>query len=317
MTSGTKKLIAGKVIPGAFYTLLVVFLALYLRSIDYSEFQNLHVVWKYLIIASVLGLFTRFFQVFIWFVILNSLGADNLRNNTRQLIYVYAKSWLGRYIPGSATWILGKIYFASKHGVSKNKLAVSSLLEGGLQVTVVMAVALLMLVFDQRLDVIDVRFKILMVAIVACCLVAIMPFVFNRVVATIYKILKKKSLHLEHYATRQTIVRGASLYTVGAFLSGISLFFIAKAIYPQLGYSDIWFVMGVGNLAAAVSMLAVFAPSGLGVREGIQLTLLSLIMPTELALLVTITTRLWGVAMDLVFFLVSRLIQSPREDATV
>lgn len=55
-------------------------------------------------------------------------------------------------------------------------------------------------------------------------------------------------------------------------------------------------------------MLAIFAPSGIGVREGIQLVLFSLIMPKELALAVTIITRLWSVGMDFVFFGLSRLI---------
>ncbi|MDQ3065383.1 MAG: hypothetical protein M3Q36_03890, partial [bacterium] len=74
--------------------------------------------------------------------------------------------------------------------------------------------------------------------------------------------------------------------------------------------NDALFIMGVGNIAGAISMLAIFAPSGLGVREGVQLTLLSLIMPTELALLVTITTRLWGVAMDVIFFGIAKLTSS-------
>ncbi len=66
--------------------------------------------------------------------------------------------------------------------------------------------------------------------------------------------------------------------------------------------------MGAASLAGAASMLAIFAPSGIGVREGIQLVLFSLIMPKELALAVTIITRLWSVGMDFVFFGLSRLI---------
>lgn len=308
--------ILGKVFPFLFYGLLTIFLVQYLRSIDFAQFKNANFVWQYLLIASVLSLATRFWQTYIWLSLLKGLGATGLRENWRQFLYVYAKSWLGRYIPGTAPWILGKIYFASKHGVSKNKLAVSSLLEGGLQIAVIMAISFLMLFSDTRLDVIDIRLKILMTVVLFGCLVSILPPVFNRIIAILYRIVKRKKFNPEHNANSKTIFRGAAFYAIGGIVSGAALFFVAKAIYPELGYNNALFVMGVGNLAGAVSMLAVFAPSGIGVREGIQLTLLSLIMPTELALLVTITTRLWGVVMDFAFFAIAKMLNRSEDMTT-
>ncbi len=68
------------------------------------------------------------------------------------------------------------------------------------------------------------------------------------------------------------------------------------------------FVIGVSNLAGALGMLAIFAPSGIGVREGILLGLLSIVMPTEFALLVTVTSRLWDVALDGIFFAIGKAV---------
>jgi hypothetical protein len=312
-TTNSYKRSLAKLVPIVFYSLLVIFLVIYLKSIDFSKFKYAHFDWGYVALASIVGLGTRYWQIFIWFVLLAGLGAKNLRYNTSQLIYVYAKSWLGRYIPGTAPWLLGKIYFASKLGVSRHKLAVSSLLEGGLQVTVTMAVAIAMLMFDSRLDVIDDKLKLLMVVALISCVVAVLPPVFNRIVSLAYRLIRHERLHYEHLASTRTVAQGAFLYSVGAIAGGLSLFFIAKAVDPSLSYHNIWFVMGAGNLAGAASMIAVFAPSGLGVREGIQLALLSVIMPTELALLVTVITRLWGVLMDFVFFGLSRwLMQTLR-----
>jgi uncharacterized membrane protein YbhN (UPF0104 family) len=226
---------AGRLVPIVFYGLLILFLALYLRSLDFSKLASVELNWWYLLLASVLALTNRYVGTFTWFTILRTLGATDLHLH-RHLIYVYAKAWMGRYIPGTAPWILGKIYFASQHGISKQKLAVSSLLEGGLQIVTMLVFSLALLVFD------------------------------------------------------------------------LALFFVAKAVDPSLSYHNIAFVMGAGSLAGAASMLAIFAPSGLGVREGIQLVLFSLIMPKELALAVTIITRLWIVAIDFAFFALSRLI---------
>lgn len=300
----------GIAVPVLFYILLVLFLIFYLKSIDFSKFEEAQFVWGWIVLASAIGLIARYWQIYIWFVLLKNLGAKDLAKSKGQLIYVYAKSWMGRYIPGTAPWILGKIYFASKHGISKNKLAVSSMLEGALQVTVVMAVAFVMLIFDSRLNVISVQMKLAMVGVLAACIIAILPPVFNRLMAIAYRLIRKKTFEREHYASGGTITKGASLYVIGALLSGLSLFMIAKAVYPSLSYHNLFFVMGAGNLAAAASMLAIFAPSGLGVREGIQLVLLSLIMPKELALLVTVLTRLWSVILDFVFFGLSKAISS-------
>ncbi len=290
-----------KVFPVLFYGLLFVFLAVYLQSIDYSVFKDVQLNWGFLAVAFTFGLFFRYWSAYIWVVLLRNLGASNVRLS-RDLIYIYAKSWLGRYIPGTAPWILGKIYFASKQGISKNKLAVSSLLEGALQIAVLLAISLLLLVSDTRLDIIGSEYKFLMILGLLGCFISLLPPVFNFFVALAYRLFKKKTLALEHYASTRTISTGAAMYTVGALINGVSLFFIAKAMYPDLGYEQLSFVIGVGTLAGAVSMLAVFAPSGLGVREGIQLALLSLIMPTEIALLVTVATRLLSLLCDGCFY---------------
>lgn len=291
-----------KLVPYVFYALLLVFLVLYIKHIDFSKFNSVRIDWRFVIIASAFGLGMRFWQIFIWFTLLRNLGAKDLKKSTRQLAYVYAKSWLGRYIPGTAPWILGKIYFASKHGISKSKLAVSSLLEGALQVSIVMAVAFAVLLFDTRLNIISGTLKLLMVGVLIACIVAIYPSVFNRLISLAYKLLRKKKIDAEDLASNKTIIQGALLYIIGALLSGTALFFIAKAVYPPLGYDNLLYVLGVSNLAGALGMLAIFAPSGIGVREGILLALLSVVMPAEYALLVTVTSRLWDVAMDGIFF---------------
>lgn len=299
--SRSLKKTAFKLIPWVFYGLLLVFLVLYLRSIDYSKLADISISWPFVLIATAFALAFRYWGAYIWVVLLRSLGAANVRLN-RALVYIYAKSWLGRYIPGTAPWILGKIYFASQQGISKNKLAVSSLLEGALQIIVQFLFALALLAFDPRLDIISGQIKLLILVAIVGCVVALIPAIFNKLVASAYQLIKKKPFAREHYASGRTISKGFALYIVGALLSSLSLFFIAKAVYPALGYDQLLFVMGVGTLSGAVSMVAIFAPSGLGVREGIQLALLSLIMPTEYALVITVVTRVWSVGVDVLFY---------------
>ncbi|HEY4160673.1 MAG TPA: lysylphosphatidylglycerol synthase domain-containing protein [Candidatus Saccharimonadales bacterium] len=297
----------GRLIAPAFYVLLVVFLVAYLRHVDFSKLAHLQVNGWYLLLATILALLSRYVGMFTWIVILRTLGAANLHLH-KQLMYVYAKAWMGRYIPGTAPWILGKIYFASKHGISKQKLAVSSLLEGGIQIVTLLVFALSLLIFDKRLDVLGDGFKALMIAVALAGIIVLLPPVFNRLFAFAYRLVRRKPMEAGHLATNRTISYGGGLYLLSALANGLSLFFIAKAIDPALGYNNMIFATGAASLAGAASMLAVFAPSGLGVREGIQLVLFALIMPKELAVAVTVITRLWSVGSDVLFWGISRAV---------
>jgi len=296
-----------RIIPYIFYAFVAVFLLYFLATADYSKLSGIDFNWWYFGLATVAGLAYRYWGSFTWQQILRRLGAK--ATFSRELNYVYAKSWLGRYIPGTAPWILGKIYFASKLGISKNKLAVSSLLEGMLQIIITLLISFFILLIDSRADqFINSNLRVVIVVSIVIGCVALIPFFFNKAVATIYKILKKKVFAKEHYVTSGVIVNGTLLYIIGAFIGGVSFLLIAKSIYAPLGWSDALYILGVSNLASAVSMLAIFAPSGIGVREGIQIALLSVIMPAEIAIVIALTTRLWGVLVDFMFFGIAKAI---------
>ena len=84
-------------------------------------------------------------------------------------------------------------------------------------------------------------------------------------------------------------------------MSGVSYFFVAQAVYGGLGSADLLYVVGASSVAAAVSLVVVIAPAGLGVREGIQVMFLTAIMPQEVAWVIAIFTRVWSIGVDAIF----------------
>lgn len=279
----------------------VAFFALYLRSVDWHRLSQLHFEWGYLVVATVFATAFRYWGVIIWRYILRDLGAKGLPRFVI-MAYVYAKAWMGRYIPGTVTWIAGKVYMASSHGISKSRLAVSSLLEGGMQIIAVMVVSMLLLGFDPRLNVIPPVYKGLMVLCALCLLVILTPAIFNRIVGIAFKVLRGKAVHGELLINGKSVVRSFFLYAAGSFILGLAEFFITRTIDPTIPWHDFWFIVGAFNIAGALGMLAIGVPSGLGVRDGAILLLLSTIMPKEIALAVTVTSRLWIAFADVVFF---------------
>ena len=290
-----------RLIPIIFYLLLAVFLVVYLTTIDFARILTVRFDWPMLLIATVIGIAYRYWMVYIWLSILRSLGAGRF-TDIPALCLVYAKSWLGRYIPGTAPWILGKIFFAAQQGLSTSKLAVSSFLEGGLQVLVLLVSGLIMMAVDPRAALLDPTLTWAMVAVAVMGCIALWPRVFNAVARWVYRRIRHGELDAADLPGWGTIGRGAGLYLAGSVLSGLSMFFVAKSVWPELPLTSLLFVIGAANLASAASMVAIFAPSGIGVREAILVILLSLVMPTEIAFVVSIVLRLWSIAADLLFF---------------
>lgn len=290
-----------------FIILVVLFFVLYLKDIDYKAFSGLRFSWWPLIAGTVISLGFRYWGVFIWRTILSDLGARNLPPFT-VLSDVYAKAWMGRYIPGTVTWIAGKIYMASKLGISKSRLTVSSILEAGVQIVATLSLSLFILALDPRLDVISSQVKLFLIGLAVVSLIALLPPVLNRALATVFRLVRKKAAYDELRTNGRATFRSFILYVIGALIAGSSYYLLTVALYPQVGIDSYWFIVGAFTLAGALGMATPFVPSGLGVRDGVQLVLLSLIMPKEIALAVTVFSRLWSAVIDVIFYLVSRAV---------
>jgi uncharacterized membrane protein YbhN (UPF0104 family) len=278
-----------KAVPWVFYALIAVFAFFYLRSINWASLNHVSINWWWMAAATAASIGVRYWFAGIWMFLLESLNA-NLTGQRAELFLVYAKSWLGRYIPGGATWIFG----------------ISSFLEGALQIIVVLISASAMLAIDPHVQSLGRGWvwSLLLAAMVG--LVAVYPAVFNRLIQFGYTRLKKAGvrnapLDAEHLPNNATMGKGILAFAVSSILSGLSFYFVAAAVDPGLGWDSVAFVVGASNLASALSMLAVFAPAGLGVREGVQLSMLLLVMSPEQALVATVLMRLWSIVMDALF----------------
>lgn len=294
-----------QVIQMGFGLLVVIFISVYLFKIDWTALQDIQLDWVPFLIATLIALVYRYWGAVIWLFLLERLGARAVRGNLLELFQIYAKAWLGRYLLGAGTWILGKIYFASRFGIGKGKLAVSGVLEGVLQLLATLIVGLGLLAFDPRLDSVGSSFRVLsLIALVICC-VGLIPPVFRTGIRVLYRMLRRKSIAVEDLPDGQSIIYGGLLYVAGTLITGVSYFFVAQAVYAPLQWSDILYVVGASSIASAVSLLAVFAPGGIGVREGVQVVFFAALMPVEVAVVVSVLMRLWSLLVDLLFFFVA------------
>lgn len=283
---------------------ILVFLVLYLKSIDFHKLARLSIDWRWLGLASLLALLYRYWAVSVWRVILRALGTRQLPPY-RVMAQVFAKAWMARYIPGTVTWVVGRIYLASRYGISVSRLMVSSLLEGGMQVVAGIVVSLLLIGIGGHVNVIAWPVKVLAVVLALIGLVTLLPPIFNRLLALAYRLLKKGEAHDELKINGRAVWQSFLLFAFGSLITGTANFFLAHSVVPGIGLHSYLFLVGTFGLAGALGIAVPFLPSGIGVRDGVQLVLLSLIMPKEAALAVTVLSRLWSLAVDIIFFVIA------------
>jgi glycosyltransferase 2 family protein len=296
----------------AFYALIAFFAAIYLSTLDWAAIAQIRPNWGLLALATVLGLAARYWYAGIWVYFLRNLGAKLAPGQLVELLEVYAKSWLGRYIPGSVAWVLGKIYFASKLGISKTRLAISSFLEAVLQIVVVLITASVLLLVDPRSYQLAGQWVWLLVATALVGLFVVWPPVLSRAVSWLYEFVKGVVLEVSSLPTNRTLINGMLAFAVSSLISGTAFFFVAWAVDPNIGWREFLFILAASNIASAVSMIAIFAPAGIGVREAIQIAALILVMDAETAVVATILMRLMSIIWDGLFLGLAKLARRAR-----
>jgi len=83
-------------------------------------------------------------------------------------------------------------------------------------------------------------------------------------------------------------------------LAGITLF-LCVLLFEPIGIKDFPLTIAAGAASLIIGLLAIFAPAGLGIREGIGAAVLSQIIPLETAVFACILLRFIQVITDVVF----------------
>ncbi|WP_084105930.1 lysylphosphatidylglycerol synthase domain-containing protein [Demequina sp. NBRC 110056] len=287
----------------AFYAAIAAAFAWFVWTVDWDALDGVELGWGWIAAATAVALAFRYLGVVVWRVVLVRLGAHRLPR-FRVLADVYARAWLARYIPGTLPWIAGKILLAAEQGISKSRLAVSTLVEAAAQVVAVGAVSLTLLATDPRIGEISPALRIVVAVGAVAAFVAMAPPVFNRILALGFRLLRRGTA----VPVGWPVVRDAVLlYGGGALLSGLAYALLMRAVVPEADGRDLLFAVGAFGFAGVVGILTPLVPSGLGTRDATQLVLLLVILPAPTAALVVLLSRVWSAAVDVLFWAVAAL----------
>lgn len=297
----------------AFYALLIVFLVRYLRGTDWSQLARLEFSAWYLLASLPFSLGSRMLQPIAWSVLIRGYG-DQPPPYAR-ITRVYATSWLGRYIPGKVAWIGAKIFLGRAYGLRASTLAATSIAEAALHLTTALALAFLLIGLWGDALVLSSDLWLLALLATLAMAVVLAPPVFNRLMAGARSLVKGDSVPDAGGVSLQTLLTGGALYLLIHAMSGPSIFFVIQSMYPPIAASLIPELTAAVLIAGTMGTLALIAPAGLGVREGILIVLFGLLMPRPVAAAAVVALRLWSIAMDLLYFGVAAVMDRARGGA--
>lgn len=218
---------------------------------------------------------------------------------------IWSSSYLGMYIPGKIGVIAFRITHYQKQGISAVKVGYSFFIEMVLSVLSAVFVVLLSSIFIDLPYINNNLYAVFLLLILL--LSAIHPRLISFYTKVYFKYIKKSAqTHITPY-NYFFYLKIIALQFIKWIFVGIGVFILINSV-TELSPTYIPFITGLYAFAAISGMVAVFAPSGLGVIEGILIVGLKTIFSNSVAGLISILVRLWKICGELSFIFLVRII---------
>lgn len=256
--------------------------------------------------AQTVYIVNQLLAVTIWSWMVGRFGR---RPSYRDSVAVCGRAWIGRYLPGKLWVVGGKVVLGARLGIPKRILGVVSLTELALILLVCGTFGTGFLLAASLMGVPELPIVPVALALLAG-FIAITPPVFRRVLNAIARVMRRRPLEPDEVLSGRSLF-GASLrwFAMAAFGSTIWVCYLAALLPPESITPELMcLAIGAGPIGAILGMVAIFAPAGIGVREGTQATLLSILIPAEEAIALALLARMVNIVGDVCFFLLASLL---------
>ena len=241
-----------------------------------------------LLLSILIFVFSYLIQVWAWYLITLKL---RIAISFRETLESWFYSQLGKYLPGKVWLLLSRFYFYESKGKSKKAISVALYLE---TVSIIMAAGLMFLAalifFKEVRPFYTGRQSMWPILLFLSGFISLHPRVLQKILNWVLIRFKREPISLSiSYSNILWILLVCIIsWTVG----GLGFYFFVDSVFP-VAPQYILFLTGALAISSILGLIAIFAPSGLGVREGVLIYLLSFMMATPVAVIISILTRIW------------------------
>ena len=291
--------------------IMIIFMFVFRRV--YNDWGSIHwdkinIQYIFIVPAILSAIFSNLLICYIWkkILCLFKINIPFLSGCRIQLI-----SQIGKYIPGKIGLLFTKIVECKKVGISEKISIISTSYEIGLGLYFQLCVGLCTLpFFFELLNNTTKIFSLKWMGVLGLLgFLFIHPQFFLWYVNIFLKMVKKDLIKMDIKFLDWLIIILSFLSLV--LLNGLLGFFIINMFYA-VSFENIFYIIGATSWAFLLGLLNVFAPSGIGVRDGILVGFYSYLMPGPLALAVAITSRIVGTTIEWLLISGAFLIKPER-----
>lgn len=261
--------------------LLAVFYYIFTAVNDLIQ-SDYHINKLYLCLSFFFTLVAYLMQLGIWFFLARSFG---INVSFLAAANAWSLSQLGKYIPGKVGLFLIRMNIHSQ--VPKRVIAVATGVEFITSMASACLLVLISIVFIPQWPSSSLRW---MALILAClCIVILYPPILKILTNWTFKLIRREPLNdMPSYALLLKLV-GVNILVGLPY--GLGLFFAFNSFYP-IGWNYFFIITAVYYAAAIIGVAAIFAPAGIGVREGIVFLILPVLISKPVVIFATILTRI-------------------------
>lgn len=297
-----------KILLWVYALAVLAFFSYFIIETDWTSLKLAEIIanWPLILAALAAALAARIVMALNWFMMLSIL---NKPGPTRfaPIFSVYAVSWMGRYIPGKVSQYIYRLSVAGHLGLSKKRVVSTSLVEALLQLSVFCALSLLALTGLPQWDLQNSFLAPLVILIAAVLFFMAHPKSLTLAAGKIAQFRRVPAVTAKDIPAGRSNLITVTLFALVAFFNGLTLFLITISFAPgSVSGTQLLLFVGIASLASAGSLLAIFAPSGVGVVEIIFFSALVLLgVPEAAALGTSLLWRVIAILADIAFVAIS------------
>lgn len=235
----------------------------------------------------------------LWWHMLRMLTPARVR--VLDAIAVQCLSWILKYIPGQVGSVANKLLWADRRGIGKSLVAITFVYENAFLLVASIVPATVILLWSLGSEVLLDNAASLLLPLLVLVPFAVIanPRWFHWIASQLVRRALKRDVPPEYFLSSRQGVLLQLEFILPRALNGVGFLFTAFSVMrPE---PSTWLPLAAGYvLAGAIGILAVFVPSGLGVREAVVVLVAAQYMPTAQAVVLALLSRLFATAADLV-----------------
>lgn len=209
-----------------------------------------------------------------------------------QAFRIFHLSRIGNYLPGRVWFATNYYLFSKKLNIDTEKIARNFVVLNALLFLVGGVCTLpIISLFSPVMQKLLILFPFLM-------LLLIHPRILNKILSLFFKNMNGKGFRYIF------LVKISMLYFTAYVILGISLYLCVLA-FQVVDYSSLPLIIAAMASSLIIGLLAIFAPAGIGISEGISSAILSQIVPLASAVMIVIAFRIVMVVVDFTCALIS------------